>query len=279
VTTPSIALSDGVDRQPEASPASSRPAPIRIPLLGLGTWQARGKAAYWAVRTALDLGYRHIDTATMYRNEKAVGEAIHDSGIPRSELFITTKLPAEHAGRERRSIEDSLAALGVEQLDLWLIHWPPGGRARPEVWQGLIEARQAGLTRAIGVSNYSIAQIDELIEATGVAPAANQILWHVERYDPAVVAAHTERGVVLEGYSPFKHTRMSAGPLAAAAAAHGKSPQQVVLRWHLQHEIVAIPKSTHRDRIAANFDVFDFDLSPEEMAAIDALGDSRGRRR
>ena len=252
---------------------------VRIPLLGLGTWQARGKAVYWAVRTALDLGYRHIDTATMYRNEKAVGEAIHDSEVDRSEVFITTKLPAQQAGAERRTLQESLTALGTPALDLWLIHWPPGGRARPEVWQRLIEAREAGLTRAIGVSNYSIAQIDELTNVTGVTPAVNQILWHVERYDPAVVAAHAERGVVLEGYSPFKHTKMSAPPLVDAAGAHGKTPQQVILRWHLQHGIVVIPKSTHRDRIAANFDVFDFELSGAEMAAIDGLGSGGGRRR
>lgn len=277
VAAPTLALSDGIQPQREDSPAESPGSP-RIPLLGLGTWQARGKAAYWAVRTALDVGYRHIDTATMYRNENVVGEAIRDSGVSRSEVFITTKLPAEHFGRERRTLEESLAGLGVEQLDLWLIHWPPGGRARPEVWQRLIEAREAGLTRAIGVSNYSIAQIDELIDVTGVAPAVNQILWHVERYDPAVVAAHAERGVVLEGYSPFKHTRMSVPPLAEAATAHGKTSQQVVLRWHLQHGFVVIPKSTHRDRIAANFDVFDFELSAAEMAAIDGLGARKGRR-
>lgn len=277
MTSPTIALSDGIGRRREDS-RTSEPDSVQIPLLGLGTWQARGKAAYWAVRTALDLGYRHFDTATMYRNEKAVGEAIRDSGVVRSEVFITTKLPAEHAGRERRTLEESLDALGVGQVDLWLIHWPPGRRAAPEVWQRLIEAREAGLVRAIGVSNYSIAQIDELIDVTGVAPAANQVLWHVERYDPAVVAAHAERGVVLEGYSPFRHTRMSAAPLAEAAVAHGKTAQQVVLRWHLQHGIVVIPKSTHRDRIAANFDVFDFELSPAEMSAIDGLG-ATGRRR
>jgi 2,5-diketo-D-gluconate reductase A len=278
VTTPSIALSDGVDRRHDDTPGSPPPS-VRIPLLGLGTWQARGEDAYGAVRAALEVGYRHIDTATVYRNEKAVGEAIRDSGLARSEVFITTKLPAENAGRERRTLEESLSALGVEQLDLWLIHSPPGRRAGAEVWRQLIAAREGGLTLAIGVSNYSIAQIDELVEATGVAPAANQILWHVERYDPAVVAAHAERDVVLEGYSPFKHTKMSAPPLADAAAAHGKTPQQVVLRWHLQHGIVVIPKSAHRDRIASNFDVFDFELSPAEMAAIDGLGTSRGRER
>lgn len=278
MTTPTIALSNGVARQADRPPTMERD-PVRLPLLGLGTWQARGKAAYRAVRAALDVGYRHIDTATMYRNEKAVGEAIRDSGVSRSEVFITTKLPGGHVGRERRTLEESLRDLGVEQMDLWLIHRPPGGRAKPEVWQTLIDAREAGLARAIGVSNYSVAQIDELIDACGVAPAVNQILWYVERYDPAVLAAHAERGVVLEGYSPFKHTRMMAPPLFRAAITHGKTPHQVVLRWHLQHEIPVIPKSSHPDRIAVNFDVFDFTLSEAEMRAIDGLGKGRGWQR
>jgi 2,5-diketo-D-gluconate reductase A len=249
------ALSEGVD----------------IPLLGLGTWQARGKAAYWAVRTALDLGYRHLDTATMYRNERSVGEALKDSGVPRDEVFVTTKLPAEDAGQERQSLEAGLGQLGVDHVDLWLIHWPLGG-ARPDVWERFIEARRDGLARAIGVSNYSLSQIDELTEATGVTPQVNQIRWHVERYDAAELSGHVGRGVLLEGWAPFKHTDMSASPLAEAAATHAKTAQQVVLRWHLQHGIAVIPKSTHKDRIAANFDVFDFELSDIEMGRIDALG-------
>lgn len=263
----------------EISGGTPESEPLRIPLLGLGTWQAQGNSAYQAVRMALDIGYRHVDTATMYGNEKQVGDALRDSGLARSDVWITTKLPPARVGNERRTVEESLQLLGIDQIDLWLIHWPPSARELTSCWERLIELREAGLVRAIGVSNYSVAQLDELIAATGVAPAVNQIPWDVQRHDPALLSAHDERGVVLEGYSPFRHTNMSAAPLAEAAAAHGRSAEQVVLRWHLQHGIVAIPKSTHRERIAMNFDVFDFELSAEEMDSIDALGQPGGRRR
>ncbi len=143
---------------------------VEMPLIGIGTWQARGSEAYDAVRAALELGYRHIDTATMYGNEREVGRALRDSGVAREEVFITTKLPSGDAGRERETIAASLEALGVDRLDLWLIHWPPNGRAAPKTWERFVEARDEGLTRAIGVSNYDSGQIDELIEATGVDP-------------------------------------------------------------------------------------------------------------
>ena len=148
-----------------------------MPLLGLGTWQARGRSAIAAVRSALELGYRHIDTATMYGNENEVGQAVAESGVPRAEIFVTTKLPQSHAGRERETLVASLAALGLEYVDLWLIHWPPGGRARPEVWERLLELEADGLAREVGVSNYSLRQIDELQRATGRLPAVNQIEW------------------------------------------------------------------------------------------------------
>src|SRR5215218_10327743 len=139
---------------------------ITMPLVGLGTWQASDREAYNAVRTALDVGYRLIDTATLYGNEAAVGRAVRESGLPREDIFITTKLPPRNAGRERETIDASLKAMGLEHVDLWLIHWPPGGQARPDTWQRFIEARDGGLTRAIGVSNYSPPQIDEITEAT-----------------------------------------------------------------------------------------------------------------
>ena len=176
---------------------------ITMPLVGLGTWQASDSEAYRAVRTALDVGYRLIDTATLYGNEAAVGRAVRESGLPREEIFVTTKLPPRNAGRERETIDASLKAMGLEHIDLWLIHWPPGGEARPDTWQRFIEARDDGLTRAIGVSNYSPPQIDEITDATGVAPAVNQIEWTPALYDAATVEAHRERGVTLEGWSPF----------------------------------------------------------------------------
>jgi 2,5-diketo-D-gluconate reductase A len=246
--------------------------PVEMPLLGFGTWQLRGESAYQAVRDALEAGYRHLDTATMYGNEAEVGRALKDSGVPRDEVFITTKLPPERAGQERRTIEASLRDLGVEAVDLWLIHWPPHrGRSVP-VWQAFIEAREAGLTRAVGVSNYDNGQIDELTAETGQTPAVNQIRFGPALYDPAVLAAHRERGVVLEGYSPFKTTNLHDPALTRIAATHGVDPARVVLRWHIQHEIVVIPKSKTPERIARNADITNFVLTDEEMRAIDALG-------
>ena len=245
---------------------------VEMPLVGLGTWQANGNEAYEAVRHALDVGYRHIDTATMYANEAAVGRAVRDSGLPRDEVFITTKLPSGNAGRERATIDASLGALGLDRVDLWLIHWPPGGRAAPQVWEQFIQVQVAGLARAIGVSNYDERQIDELIAATGVTPAVNQIEWSPALYDAAVVQAHSARGVTLEGYSPFKSANLNERALAEIAERHGVTTRQVVVRWHVEHGTVVIPKSSDPARIAANFDVFEFALDDAEVARIDALG-------
>src|SRR2546421_2847125 len=245
---------------------------VGMPILGLGTWQAQGRRAYEAVQHALALGYRHLDTATFYRNEDEVGRAVRDSGVPREEVFITTKLPPGRVGSERQTIAESLRQLEMEHVDLWLVHWPPGDRARPETWQQLLAIRDDGLARAVGVSNYSVRQIDELTEATGEAPAVNQIPWSPAQYDARLLAAHRERGVVVEGYSPFKGSDLRHPVLREIAAAHGVTPAQVVLRWHIQHEIVVIPKSVTRERIAENLDVFGFALSDAEMARIDDLG-------
>jgi 2,5-diketo-D-gluconate reductase A len=248
---------------------------VAMPLLGFGTWQATGKRGYEAVRYALQVGYRHLDTATFYRNEAEVGRAVRDSGVPRDEVFVTTKLPPGRAGRERQTLAESLRELAMDHVDLWLVHWPPHDRARPETWQQLMALRDEGRARAVGVSNYSIRQIDELIDATGEAPAVNQIRWSPFGYDAGLVAAHRERGVVVEGYSPFKGSDLSHPVLRGVAQAHGVTPAQVVLRWHVQHEIVVIPKSVTRERIAENFDVLGFELTAEEMGAIDGLGRRR----
>ena len=254
------------------NPTVTIPPGVEMPLVGLGTWQANGNEAYEAVRHALDVGYRHIDTATMYGNEAAVGRAVRDSGLPRDEVFITTKLPSGNAGRERATIDASLGALGLDRVDLWLIHWPPGGRAAPQVWEQFIQVQVAGLARAIGVSNYDERQIDELIAATGVTPAVNQIEWSPALYDAAVVQAHRARGVTLEGYSPFKSANLNERALAEIAERHGVTTRQVVVRWHVEHGTVVIPKSSDPARIAANFDVFEFALDDAEVARIDALG-------
>jgi 2,5-diketo-D-gluconate reductase A len=242
-----------------------------MPLLGFGTWQIRGDAAYAAVREALTAGYRHLDTATMYGNEAEVGRALRESGVPREDVFVTTKLPPDRAGRERATLDTSLAELGVTAVDLWLVHWPPRRGKSVEVWREFVAAQDEGRARAIGVSNYDIDQIDELIAATGRRPAVNQIRWGPKLYDAALVAAHRERGIVVEGYSPFKTTNLRHPVLVEIAAAHDVDPARVVLRWHVQHEIVVIPKSVTRERIVSNARLDGFALTADEMAAVDGL--------
>jgi diketogulonate reductase-like aldo/keto reductase len=244
---------------------------LDLPLLGFGTWQLHGQEAYDATRYALEIGYRHLDTATMYRNENEVGQALRDSGVPREEVFVTTKIPAERAGREQETLDASLRALGLDRVDLWLIHWPPGRGYSVPMWRGLIAARDAGRTRSIGVSNYSTAQLDELISATGETPVANQIPWSPFDHSARRLADHRERGVVLEGYSPLKGSDLHQPALREIAGRHGVTVAQVVLRWHLEHSIPVIPKSAHKERIEANADLFGFTLDADEVARIDAL--------
>jgi diketogulonate reductase-like aldo/keto reductase len=240
-------------------------------MIGFGTWQLRGRAGRQAVAAALQAGYRHIDTATMYGNESEVGHALADSGLDRESVFLTTKLPSSRADRERATLAASLRALGTGHVDLWLVHSPPAGRKLCHVWQEFITARDEGRARAVGVSNYSLAQIDRLTEVTGVTPAVNQIPWSPARHNPALLAAHRERGVAVEGYSPLKGTNLSDPVLADIAKVHGVTPAQVVLRWHLEHGITVIPKSVNPDRIAANFDLMGFSLEPDQVARIDGL--------
>lgn len=249
----------------------------KMPVLGLGTWQAVGRSALEAARCALELGYRHIDTATMYGNERQVGQAVAESGVPRADIFVTTKLPQSRVGRERETLADSLATLGLGYVDLWLIHWPPGGRARPDVWERLLELQADGLAREVGVSNYNLEQIDELQRATGRLPAVNQIEWSPALFDRDVLEGHRRRGVQLEGYSPLKTMNLRNPRLVQIADEHGVTPAQVVLRWHIEHRIVAIPKSTSAERIAENAAIFDFQLTASEVESLDALG-GRWRR-
>jgi 2,5-diketo-D-gluconate reductase A len=241
-----------------------------LPLVGFGTWQLRGQQAYDAVRWALDAGYRHIDTATTYKNEAEVGRAIRDSGVDRASLFITTKLPPGNVGQEQQTLDDSLRALGTDYVDLWLVHWPPPARHEDseKIWREFIRLRAEGRCRAIGVSNYSPAEIDELTQATGQTPSVNQVPWSPSRHDPGLLSALRERGMVVEGYSPLRGTRLKDRALREVAKAHGVSPAQVVLRWHVQMGIVVIPKSARRERIASNFDLFGFVLSNDEMERL-----------
>lgn len=244
---------------------------VAMPMVGFGTWPLKGQQAYQAVRQALQAGYRHIDTATAYQNEDQIGRAIADSGLDRGDIFITTKLPPGNAKRARATITESLRALGTSYVDLWLVHWPPRRRASPRLWQDFLAIRDEGLARSVGVSNYSVAQIDEVTQVTGERPAVNQIPWSLPRYDPALLAAHAERRVAVEGYSSLKGTNLRDPVLSEIAARHGVTTGQVVLRWHLELGIIVIPKSARAERIESNLDLFGFSLSAEEMARLNHL--------
>ena len=243
-----------------------------MPVLGFGTWQMHGEQARAAVRAALGTGYRHVDTATIYGNEDAVGQAIAESGGDRADLFVTTKIPPNDAGRASTVLQQSLRALRTDYLDLWLVHWPPFRRGeRRRLWGELLELQAAGLVRDVGVSNFSLEQIDDLTASSGHAPAVNQIDWGPTHYDARVLAGHAERGIAVEGYSGLKNTSLDDPLLAKIAAAHGVTTAQVVLRWHLEHDVTIIPKSGRPERIAANLDLFGFSLTPDEVASIDAM--------
>jgi len=254
-----------------AVPAVDLPGGVQMPMLGFGTWLLRGKPGREALRAALGAGYRHIDTATMYGNEADVGHVLASSGLARDQVFITTKLPSGKAGRERATLAASLRALGTDHVDLWLVHWPPPGRTLIQVWCEFLALRDEGRARAIGVSNYSLAQIDRLIKGTGQAPAVNQIPWSPSRYDARLLAAHAERGVALEGYSPLKGTRLRDRTLAEIADKYGVTPAQVVLRWHIDIGVIVIPRSARPERIEQNFDLFGFSLTPEEITRLNNL--------
>jgi 2,5-diketo-D-gluconate reductase A len=240
-------------------------------MIGFGTWQLQPKVAYESVRAALEIGYRHVDTATLYQNESDVGRAVKDSGLDREQVFITTKLRPHDARNARRTLESSLRLLDTGYVDLWLIHWPTGRDELVSTWQELLAAKDAGLVRNVGVSNYSPALIDLLTKATGQQPAVNQIPWSPAQHDPDLLEEHRSRGVVVEGYSGLKNTDLNHPVLAEIARRYGVTPAQVVLRWHLEHDIVILPRSSRRERIAANFDLDGFGLTKEDVTAIDAL--------
>lgn len=256
--------------------AASLPSGQGMPLLGFGTWQITGVDATRATGWALQTGYRHIDTAAVYGNEAEIGAALRASDVARDDIFLTTKVPPDRAGAELDTLRQSLAALGTDHVNLWLIHWPPDDGVGLEVWKALISAQESGLARDIGVSNYSLEQIDELSAATGVTPAVNQIEWSPLLFDQAEVDGHHQRGVLLEGYSALRGGTLEHPVIVEIAERLGRTPAQVIVRWHLQHGIVVIPKSRERGRIVSNADVGDFELSDEQVAEIDALGGSTG---
>ncbi len=244
----------------------------RMPLLGFGTWQVKGQDAVDAVSTALDAGYRHLDTATVYGNEAEVGRALADSGVDRADVFLTTKCPPHLAGEELDTLRRSLEMLQTDHVDLWLIHWPGEGSVNTDMWQAFVEAREQGLAREIGVSNFDTALVDEVTKATGAAPAVNQVEWSPLLFDATTLSEHRERDVVLEGYSALRGGTLEHPTVVDIADRVGRTPAQVIIRWHLQHGVVVIPKSVHTERIRSNADVAGFGLSDEDMAALDALG-------
>jgi 2,5-diketo-D-gluconate reductase A len=254
-------------------PVVKLPGDAVMPVIGLGTWKVSGSQAEDAVTAALAAGYRHIDTATMYGNEAQVGSALGNSGVDRGEVFVTTKIRPSDTGREEEVLRQSLRGLRTEYVDLWLVHWPSKRPwRRPQIWTAMRRLRDEGMVKAIGVSNYSLAQIDAVTKATGEAPAVNQVRWSPSYFDPAVLAGHRERGIALEGYSALRDPRLGDPVLADIAAAHEVSVPQVVLRWHLEHGVIVIPKTVRPERMAGNLDLLGFSLEPAEVARIDALG-------
>lgn len=246
-----------------------------IPLLGFGVWQVRdGRECEDAVRWALQAGYRHIDTAQAYGNEESVGRALRDSGVPREDVFITTKFwprrkdPAAEA-------QGSLQRLGVDFVDLYVIHWPAGGPTW--AWDGMQRAHERGHARSIGVSNFSVAELDELLAVADTPPVVNQVQFSPFEYRRRLLDACEERQIAIEAYSPLGTGRhLGDRRVGEIAERVRRTPAQVLLRWCLQRELVVLPKSTHRQRIEENAQVFDFTLSETEMASLDALDRTAG---
>jgi len=252
-----------------------------IPQLGLGVWQVDPSITAKVVGWGIAAGYRLIDTAEGYGNEEGVGEAIRSAGIPRSELFVTSKLRNRAHERDAalREFDATMHKLGVEQLDLFLIHWPvPKQDKYVEAWKTLIELRDAGRVRSIGVSNFNRDHLERIIGETGVTPAVNQIELHPRLQQRATRAFHAGHKIQIESWSPLGSGRLLDDPtIGGIARKHGKTTAQTIIRWHLQEGLVVIPKSVNRDRIAANFDVFDFELDADDMKSIASLDTAGGR--
>ena len=261
LTIPSLELRDG----------------SRIPQLGFGVWQITGGRTVPTVAAALEAGYRHANTAAAYGNERGVGEAIRASGIPREDLFVTTKLDTSDMGRARAALEGSLEELGLEQVDLYLIHWPvPRHRLRFEAWEAMQRAQADGLVRSIGVSNFTEKYLRELVDLGGAVPVVNQVEDHPGYQPRGLQEFAAEHGILTEAYSPLG---MGSGPkdpvVARIAEKHGRTPAQEILRWHLQQGRIAIPKTATRSRIVENLAVTGFELTADDMAAIDSLDTGR----
>ena len=263
-TVPRIALSDGTT----------------IPQLGLGTYKLDDDAVVPVIHEALEIGYRHIDTAKIYRNENGVGRAIATGGVPREELYVTTKLWNDDHLAARPAIEASLERLGLDHVDLYLVHWPfhsAGSAAR--AWEQLVEIREAGLATSIGVSNFLPEHLDAIAQVSDVVPVINQIEVHPLLQQAELRAECADRGIRVESWGPLGHGSVSLAEelpqLATIAEAHSKTVPQIVLRWHIEEGLIIFPKTSHSARLRENFDIFDFALSTEEIEAIRALNQDR----
>jgi diketogulonate reductase-like aldo/keto reductase len=249
-----------------------------IPMLGLGVWQvSNGPECVNAVRWALEIGYRHIDTAQAYGNEESVGRAFRDSGVPREEVFITTKFyPARK--NPVTAAERSLRRLGIDQIDLYIVHWPKGGPTW--AWSGMERARELGYARSIGISNFDVGELEKVIAAGEVRPVVNQVQFSPFEYRRKLLEGCEQRGIALEAYSPLGTGRhLSNDTVARIASRLERTSAQVLLRWCVQRGIPVIPKSTHRERIEENAGIFDFTLSDADVAQLDALDRTSGTDR
>jgi 2,5-diketo-D-gluconate reductase A len=265
ISTPTLTLNDG----------------RAIPQLGFGVFLVPPDEAARAASHALKTGYRSIDTAAAYRNERGVGEAIRDGGIDRENVFVTTKVWNSGQGREqaRQAFEKSLERLGEDYVDLYLIHWPaPPLGLYVETWETLCELHADGRARSIGVSNFRVEDLAKVIDATGVVPAVNQIELHPRFQQSELRAYHAEQGILTESWSPLgRGASLEDETICRIAADHDRTPAQVILRWHIQLGLIVIPKSVTPERIEENFRVFDLELSDDEMSAIAALDSPDGR--
>jgi 2,5-diketo-D-gluconate reductase A len=259
-------------------PSIDLPGDVSIPQFGLGVFQVPPEKTFENVTHALNVGYRHLDTARAYNNEAQVGQAVKASGLSREEVFITTKLWNTDQTDAIGTLKGSLGLLETEYVDLYLIHWPAPGRGHyVDAWKALVEAQKEGLARAIGVSNFQASHLREIVDATGVTPAVNQIELHPYLTQHGLRREHADRGIVTEAWSPLAQGAVLDDPvITEIATAHNRTPGQIVLRWHVELGNVVFPKSMTPSRIEENIDIFDFELSTEEVERIEAL--DRGMR-